>query len=701
MHFSFLSRSAITRYTALGGIAVALLPMLAHAQTPAPVTVVEYYNKTIASYFLTGRASEQAALDTVADFQRTGVSFTAVAAGGAVEPLYPICRYRIAVAGSNFSSHFYGLPLDCSVIDEARLAQFSYEGTDFSVETPTSGACPASSPVPIYRALRAITPVDVPNHCYSVSAAAYADMLTRGWKGEGVVFCAKSATPETQRPTYSLASTYSASCEVPRVGVNQYTGATFGDVQGTRDNEKNWLRSYSDQTYLWYREIPSANPANYATTSDWFSVLKTPALAISGAAKDRFHFTQSTEERDAANSGVSFGYGISWSRISSTRPRSWLVAVVTPGSPADIAGVKRGDSLTSIDGEDFRTTANFGVLNAGLFPSNIGESHSFVFTPINSTTTKSATLPAASVAIKPVPASGVITTPTGRVGYIAFTTFNTFTSERAIADAVASLVAAGGITDLVLDLRYNGGGYVFISAETAFMIAGNARTSSKTFELLKSNDKKPFGADDPDLFYNIGSGAPGGVSATERLPSLNLGRVYVLTQAGTCSASESLINGLRGIDVEVILIGGQTCGKPYAFASTDNCGVTYSTIQFTGVNNKGQGDYIDGFAPTCKANDDLSAALGNPAEGQLAAALKYRATGVCAPVVATSVEKIGNNGANLTANTNEPRIREFARQSDNEKIATPKDLPRNLGARITPAPAVVLGAVNGAGITTE
>ena len=58
----------------------------------------------------------------------------------------------------------------------------------------------------------------------------------------------------------------------------------------------------------------------------------------------------------------------------------------------------------------------------------------------------------------------------------------------------------------------------------------------------------------------------------------------VLTGPDTCSASESVINGLRGVDVEVNLIGGPTCGKPYGFYPQDNCGTTYFAIQFQGVN---------------------------------------------------------------------------------------------------------------------
>ena len=125
-------------------------------------------------------------------------------------------------------------------------------------------------------------------------------------------------------------------------------------------------------------------------------------------------------------------------------------------------------------------------------------------------------------------------------------------------------------------------------------------------------------------------------SSDQPLPTLNLPRVFVLTGSMTCSASESIINGLRGVNVQVIQIGSTTCGKPYGFYPQDNCGTTYFTIQFQGVNDAGFGNYGDGFTaqntvatgaerlPGCSVRDDFSRALGDPLEQRLAAALAYR-----------------------------------------------------------------------------
>jgi hypothetical protein len=102
------------------------------------------------------------------------------------------------------------------------------------------------------------------------------------------------------------------------------------------------------------------------------------------------------------------------------------------------------------------------------------------------------------------------------------------------------------------------------------------------------------------------------------------------------------------VDVEVIQIGATTCGKPYGFYEFDNCGTTYFSIQFRGVNDKGFGDYADGFTPQnsalasavalpgCAIADDFSHALGDTEEARFAAALAYREGLGCPPAEAAA-----------------------------------------------------------------
>jgi hypothetical protein len=177
------------------------------------------------------------------------------------------------------------------------------------------------------------------------------------------------------------------------------------------------------------------------------------------------------------------------------------------------------------------------------------------------------------------------------------------------------------------------------------MIAGPARTGGKTFELTVFNNKHlsvdPVTGDpiQPLGFHSTSVGLS--AQAGQALPTLNLPRVFVLTGSSTCSASESIINSLQGIGVDVIQIGSTTCGKPYGFYPQDNCGTTYFSIEFQGVNAAGFGDYPDGFSPSntvgragapvtgCSVADDFTHQLGDPAEGRLAAALAYRQTTTC------------------------------------------------------------------------
>jgi hypothetical protein len=173
-------------------------------------------------------------------------------------------------------------------------------------------------------------------------------------------------------------------------------------------------------------------------------------------------------------------------------------------------------------------------------------------------------------------------------------------------------------------------------------------TAGQTFELIQFNSQHP--STDPVTGNPI---APTpfhtttlGLSATsgQALPNLKLQRVFVLTTSGTCSASESVMNSLQGVGVQVIQIGTTTCGKPYGFYPADNCGTTYFSIQFRGVNARNFGDYPDGFTPApaqtlstgssatlpgCTVSDDFTHQLGDQNESLLFVALGYRTSASC------------------------------------------------------------------------
>lgn len=420
---------------------------------------------------------------------------------------------------------------------------------------------------------------------------------------------------------------------------NPYRGdASAPTTVGSLAHEKAWLHAYMNQAYLWYGEMPGvnadasaySNPADVPGSLDrYFEALKTPALTATGKLRDQFSFTYPTKAwNDLSQSGQSFDYGIGWGAVPSAAPWGVKVAYVEAGSPAAAAGLQRGDALVSVDGVSVDSLTTRSALYARLYPSD-RNNHQLVFN------TRSAVLAGATVTQHPVPMYSVLNVGGKKVGYIAFNA-HMGTAEADLITAITQLQAAA-VDELVLDMRYNGGGYLYVASQLAYMIAGSARTNGKVFSQLQYNSKRA--ADTaksaiPFLNTSFYYDANFNPTRTVPLPTLNLGRVAVLTSADTCSASEAVINGLRGVDVDVRLIGTTTCGKPYGFAAEDNCGISYFPIEFQGVNAKGFGDYSDGMRASCPASDDFSHALGDVAESQLSAAL-YNLTnnGSCNPAI--------------------------------------------------------------------
>jgi carboxyl-terminal processing protease len=446
---------------------------------------------------------------------------------------------------------------------------------------------------------------------------------------------------------FQPASDFAALCAVPRTGTDPYNNnQPYPDRPGSTLDENNWLRSWTHQLYLWYDEVTDVNPALY-TTPQYFQLMKTTQTTSSGAPKDKFHFTYPTSTWDAlSQAGVEVGYGVQWEIIASAPPRSILLAYLEPAAslPADTvaANLVRGDTLLAVDGVDVVNSTDqtsINTINAGLSPSAAGETHTFTVQDPGSSTPRTVTLQAENVTSTPVLMETTLTSPENgsTVGYILYND-QVATAESELVSAINDLKAKG-VTDLVLDLRYDGGGYLALASELAYMIAGPNQTAGETFEVQQFNSQYPTTNPvtgqpiTPTPFYTTTQ-----LSGTSQpLPTLGLTRVAVITGHDTCSASESIINGLQGVGVTVYQIGSTTCGKPYGFYPQDNCGTTYFSIEFQGVNAKGFGSYGDGFSPAnsspmvgvpvpgCSVADDFSHALGDPNEGRLAAALAYLA----------------------------------------------------------------------------
>lgn len=438
-------------------------------------------------------------------------------------------------------------------------------------------------------------------------------------------------SPGVFQPSASFANR----CVNPRPGT--------GDLRGTVLDENNFLRSWSDETYLWYDEIVDRDPGDFTSPLDYFAVLRTNALTPSGAPKDRFHFTVPTEEWERlSQAGEAAGYGVQWAILRAAPPREVRVAYTEPGSPATdpTVDLARGAEILFVDGVSVEN-GNADALNAAFFPAGEGESHTFTVRDVGATGTREVTMVSAIVTSVPVQNVKTVPTPMGNVGYLLFND-HIATAEGLLIDAVEQL-AASNVQHLVLDLRYNGGGFLAIASQLAYMVAGSVPTAGAVFEEIRFNDKHPVTNPvtgqplEPMPFFDVtlGFSEPPG----QPLPALDLETVYVLAGPDTCSASEAIINSLRGVGVEVVLVGTTTCGKPFGFYPTDNCGTTYFSIQFQGFNNQGFGDYGDGFSPAndpfgeplpgCSVHDDFEHALGDPLEARFATALQLIQGGQC------------------------------------------------------------------------
>ena len=464
---------------------------------------------------------------------------------------------------------------------------------------------------------------------------------------------------------FEPASNFANRCGLPRSGTDSSSGNPFPDIQGAFADQNNFLRSWSNDSYLWYDEIEDVNPLDNANSNqdvkEYFGLMRTSAKTPSGADKDRFHFTYDTEEWNLfTSSGASFGYGAEFILKSSSIPRSVVVAFVEANGSASSPAVnlKRGTQIISADGVSVESGSDTATLNAAIFPRTSGETHQFEVRDVGAASSRIVSMTTSAITVDPVPLHKVVTTPTGPVGYLQFMDHSIKAAERKLVTAVTDLAAAN-INDLVLDLRYNGGGYLIIANQLSYMIAGPT-ARNQVFDTPTFNDKHPNvnpvtgAALQPSLFEEETVGLS--LASGTDLPTLGLSRVFVLTSSATCSASEAIINGLRGIGIDVVQIGTTTCGKPYGFYPRDNCGTTYFSIQFKGINAAGFGDYPDGFSPQnlnevegvaipgCAVEDDFSQLLGNENEALFAAALAYRKSPSTCPALPVSRSQLLQHG---------------------------------------------------------
>jgi len=360
-------------------------------------------------------------------------------------------------------------------------------------------------------------------------------------------------------------------------------------------NLKTAVYNIMNEWYLWNDQLPDVN---IETFSDADALLN----AMMNKPLDKWSYIQEEESYNALfERGEYEGYGVRMARDMESNLR---VAFVYQDSPFGSAGVKRSWIIDQINGTRIKNVDGF-TLSQLLEGSN----HQFTFIkPDGSTVTEN--FSKGTIGINTVMNADVLERQGASVGYLAFNSFLA-TSEEEL-EAAFRKFQAGGIEELIIDLRYNGGGRVNIAEWMASNIIGNEGTSKNFIEYSFNRDK----ADQ----YNEA------VPFNESTIPLNLDRIVVITSRASASASELLINGLRPF-IDVILVGDDTYGKPVGSFPFFVQGYAISPISFKIVNDNGIGDYFNGLQADVYVEDDLSAQLGDPDESRLQEALYYLENG--------------------------------------------------------------------------
>jgi len=395
-------------------------------------------------------------------------------------------------------------------------------------------------------------------------------------------------------------------------------------------SRQNWAKTQIDEWYLFPETVPgNLNPSAFSSVQGYIDALTATAR---DQGKDRFFtfITSITQEDAFFASGATAGFGI---RLSYDEPSSRLfVMEAFEGAPALASGIDRGSEILAIGTSAgslqtvtslFASGGRSAVTNA-LGPSTAGTSRTLRLRDISGTET-TVTVTKSDYDIQPVsPRYGVRILDNGgtKVGYINLRTF-IGSADQQLRDAFAQFQTEG-VTDLVIDLRYNGGGLVRI-AELFADLLGGGQVSSDVQGVTRFRPSKSSN----NVTRNF----------QQQSQSITPSKIAFVTTGSSASASELVINAMIPyIGNNMALVGSDTFGKPVGQIGLDRtaCDDRFRIVAFTTENADANANYFDGIASSvansCAATDDLTNALGDPAEASIARALGFLSGATCTPI---------------------------------------------------------------------
>ncbi|WP_343517828.1 S41 family peptidase [Sphingomonas sp.] len=395
---------------------------------------------------------------------------------------------------------------------------------------------------------------------------------------------------------------------------------------------QDWVAAQMNEWYLFPETLPAnLNPASYSTVEAYLDALTAGARAQN---KDRFftYLTSIAEENAYYNSGSSAGFGF---RLALDGSNRLVITESFEGAPALNAGVDRGAEIVSIG----TTTSNLRTVSSILSSEGTAGLNNALGTPAVGLTrvfqvrdaagTRNVTLAMADFTLTPVSArygAKVIDDAGRKVGYINLRTFIN-TAETPLRNAFANFKAQG-ITDVIIDVRYNGGGLISI-ADLVNNLLGADRTTSTVANYVTFRPSK---ASNNETVYFAPQ--PQSIAPT---------RIAFIGTGGSASASELVMNTfIPYLGNRAALVGTNTYGKPVGQIAIDRaaCDDRLRVIAFALENSAHQGAYYNGLAAfmgaTCQANDDISRQLGDPQEQSTRRALDFLAGRSCTPISASA-----------------------------------------------------------------
>lgn len=403
---------------------------------------------------------------------------------------------------------------------------------------------------------------------------------------------------------------------------------------------QDWAFAQLREWYLFPETLPaSLDPAPYTTVSDYIDALTATARAQN---RDRYFtfLTTISGENAFFNAGSSAGFGV---RLAFDSSQRLFVIESFEGAPALAAGIDRGAQIVAIgtDASNLQTVASLlasggsTAVNDALGPSTAGTARVLRITDTGGT--RNVTVVKADYTLSPVSTrygAQIINDGGRRVGYINLRTFIS-TADQQLRDAFANF-RAQGITNVILDFRYNGGGLV-ATAELIGDLLGGGRSTSDVFSYTTFRPEKSSN----NATRNF---APGAQSIAPM-------RIAFIGTGSTASASELVINSMIPyFHTNVGLIGSNTFGKPVGQIALDQsaCDDRLRVVAFATQNAARQGNYYTGLASvveaSCQAGDDVSRQLGDPQEASTRAALNFLAGQSCAAITAgTGAQPQGAN----------------------------------------------------------